>query len=165
MIGGATPANAERWRTILVDGDPRLLALRKRHRALPAPPRCKLCLAPFKGPGRLYARLRGRGPAQGNPRYCRACDGFLRAFPGGTEVDLSLIFVDLRGSVALAERSTPAHYARHMTGAVQAAVQAIDAADGFVIELRGDCVVGIYAPGFCGPHHASKAAAAASALL
>jgi adenylate cyclase len=110
-------------------------------------------------------RLVRRGPANGNPRYCGTCDRFLRACPGGTEVDLSLIFVDVRGSVALAERLQPADYSRHLTGFFRSATQALLDTNGFLIEFRGDSVVGVYPPGLAGPDHPRKAVAAACGFL
>jgi len=157
--------NEALWRTIFRDGHPQLKSFQKLHRKLPSPPRCKMCFAPFKGIGGLYMRLRGKGPANRNPRYCSACDKFLRSFPGGAEVELSMLFVDLRGSVPLAERMAPAEYSRYLAGFFQSATQAMIDTDGFVIDFRGDCVVGVYPPGFSGPSHAAKAVEGARHLL
>jgi adenylate cyclase len=159
------PQNEELWRTIFVDGHPKLRSFQKFHSILPSPPRCKMCFAPFCGIGSLWMRLRGKGPSSRNPRYCSACDKFLRAFPGGAEIDLSMVFVDVRGSVPLAEQLKPAEYSRYMAGFFQSATQALINTDGFVIDFRGDCVVGVYPPGFSGSDHAKKAIEAAHQLV
>ena len=50
------------WRTNRQDG----FWLRR----LPSPPRCKLCLVPFKGIGGFVMGLRGKRPSNRNPRFC-----------------------------------------------------------------------------------------------
>ncbi|MCB1513874.1 MAG: adenylate/guanylate cyclase domain-containing protein [Hyphomicrobiaceae bacterium] len=157
--------NEELWQTIFAVGHPQLRAFQNFHLKLPSPPRCRMCYAPFKGVGGLYMKFRGKGPANRNPRYCSACDKFLRAFPGGAEVEMSIIFVDIRGSVPLAARMQPAEFSRYMADFFRAATQALIDTDGFVIDFRGDCVVGVYPPGFSGADHASKAVEAARRLL
>ena len=157
--------NQELWHTIFAVGHPALRSFQRFHSWLPSPPRCKLCFAPFSGIGGALMRIRGKGPANRNPRYCNACDKFIRAFPGGAEVELSLVFVDVRGSVAMGEKLAPTDYHRMMSGFYAAATQALIDTDGFVIDLVGDEVVGVYPPGFSGPQHASKAVEAAKHLL
>ncbi len=103
--------------------------------------------------------------ANRNPRYCGACDKFLKAFPGGAEVELSMMFVDVRGSVPAAERLPPAEFSLQINHFYAVATKALIETDGFVVELRGDEVVGVYPPGFSGAQHASKAIRAAEQLL
>jgi adenylate cyclase len=124
-----------------------------------------MCYAPFSGVGGFYMKIRGKGPANRNPRYCSACDKFLRAFPGGAEVEMSIMFVDVRGSVPLAASMEPAKFSHYMADFFRSATQALIDTDGFVIDFRGDCVVGVYPPGFSGERHASKAVEAARHLL
>ena len=97
------PENEELWYTIFATGHPELVKQHRLHTRLPSPPRCKLCLVPFKGPGGFVMGLRGRRPSNRNPRYCSKCDQFIRAFPGGAEVEMSMIFADVRGSTPLFE--------------------------------------------------------------
>lgn len=165
QVSQVQPANEELWRTVFAVGHPQLKAFQNFHLKLPSPPRCRMCYAPFKGVGGLYMRLRGKGPANRNPRYCSACDKFLRAFPGGAEVEMSVMFVDIRGSVPLAARMAPAEFSRYLEGFFRSATQALIDTDGFVIDFRGDCVLGVYPPGFSGADHASKAVEAAHHLL
>lgn len=158
------PENEALWRTIFQDGHPELAKQHWLHRALPRDPRCRLCLAPFGGPGGWVMRRRGKTPSGRNPNYCTACDGFLNAYPGGAEVTMSAIFADLRGSTARSA-SIPAHeFAREVGAFFAAATQVLAEEDGFVVEFRGDCVAAVFPPGFTGPDHAQKAAAAARRL-
>jgi adenylate cyclase len=161
----STPTNQELWHTIFAVGHPALKSFQRLHSWLPSPPRCKMCYAPFRGIGGMFMRMRGKGPANRNPRYCNACDKFIRAYPGGAEVELSMVFVDVRGSVAIGEKLAPTEYHRVMNGFYTAATQALIDTDGFVIDLVGDAVVGVYPPGFSGPQHARKAVQAAEHLL
>ena len=48
----AKPTVEEMWRRMLTGDVPRLRTIRRVWGALPTPPRCKLCNAPFRGPGR-----------------------------------------------------------------------------------------------------------------
>src|SRR5262245_24666928 len=88
-------------------------------------------------------RLRGKARNRRNPSYCDACDKFLQAFPGGAEVELSMIFVDVRGSVHLGEQMTPTGFSHLMNDFYAMAADALIETDGFILETEGDHVVGI----------------------
>jgi hypothetical protein len=77
---------------------------------LPGSPRCRLCSAPFKGAGAVVARRMGRRPWAKNPHYCSECFTLLEHQHGGAEIDCSLLFADVRGSTALAERMGPSAF-------------------------------------------------------
>lgn len=153
--------NQDLWRQIFHDGHPVLAKKQRRYRMLPGTPRCKLCFAPFGGTGGWIARRIGLRPSNRNPRFCNACDKFIEQFPGGAEVPLSILFCDLRGSVALGERVGSAAYARTVARMRDTVVAALWQHDGFVLEFQGDAVIGVWPPGFSGTDHALKAVAAA----
>jgi adenylate cyclase len=157
--------NQELWHTIFAVGHPALRSFQNFHRRLPSPPRCKLCLAPFKGIGSWLMALQGKGPSNRNPRYCSACDKFLRAYPGGAEVEMSMVFVDVHGSTLLAEKMTPTEFSRTMNAFYAAATRVLNSTDGFIIDLVGDEVVALYPPGFSGADHARKSLLAAEQLI
>src|SRR5207244_8171714 len=73
-------------------------------RAIPHGPRCKLCLRPFGGLGRV---LPGGGfsPSRKNPNFCKSC--FEQAPVGCREIEIGVLFADVRGYTALSE-SRPA---------------------------------------------------------
>lgn len=156
--------NAELWQQVFGVGHPDLAKQQRFHRKLPHDPRCKLCFAPFRGIGGAYMRFKGKSPSSRNPNFCNACDGFLEAFPGGAEVEMSIIFVDIRNSTSFAEGVAPAAVGIRVNAFLNAATQAIIKADGFILAFYGDCVVGVWPPGFSGPDHAAKALAAARDL-
>ena len=100
----------EMWRTMLMGDYPRLNGMRKMWGALPSPPRCKLCNAPFKGPGGVLMRAIAYGPSPLNRRLCKMCIRSVHKHPGGAEVEISVLFADVRGSTAIAERMTPEEF-------------------------------------------------------
>lgn len=153
------------WRAVFAEGHPKLKQYQRFHMRLPSSPRCKMCFAPFGGIGGTLMRWRGKGPSQRNPRFCNACDAFITAYPGGAEVDLSILFVDVRDSTGLAERLGPTAFSGVMRDFFATATRPLIDTDGFVIEFIGDSVAAIYPPGFCGPEHARKAIEAAERLV
>ena len=86
------------WDQILNDPDSGFAFGRNWFRMIPSSPRCKLCAAPFKGPGAPFMRLIDRGPWQKNPSICGLCFKQLEKGRGGAEIRLSMLFADVRGS-------------------------------------------------------------------
>jgi adenylate cyclase len=160
-----TASNTELWRTMFGVGHPLLLSYQRFNRRLPSPPRCKLCLAPFRGIGSIVMRWQGRTPSNRNPRYCSRCDSFIRAYPGGAEVEMSMLFVDVRGSTALAEKMSPTEFSALLNSFYKLTTSILFETDGFVIDLVGDEVVGLYPPGFSGKDHAKLAIRASQLIL
>jgi adenylate cyclase len=81
---------------------------------LPSPPRCKLCNAPFRGPGGVVMRALGRGPSPLNRRLCRFCIRAVHKHPGDAKVEISVLLTDVRGSTAIAERMLLQEFSRLM---------------------------------------------------
>jgi len=90
---------------------------------------------------------------------------FCQTYPGGTEVELSLLFVDVRGSTSLAERTSPSDYGRLMNRFYRAATDVLIRTDAFIDQFVGDEAVGLYFPLFTGPNHARAAVLGAQGLL
>src|SRR5512141_2985024 len=87
--------------------------LRRVFRLLPHDPRCKFCNAPFEGiGGKLVKLLYGKERSNLNPRFCNMCDLASRTYPGGNEVEMSILFADVRGSTALSGTMTPREFSR-----------------------------------------------------
>ena len=118
------------WHTIFAEGHPKLKSLQRFHKLLPSPPRCKMCFVPFAGIGSIIMRLKGKGRNKRNPNFCNACDRFLSSFPGGAEVDLSLLFADVRGSVNIGEHMSPTDFSRVMNSFYARAAKALIDTDG-----------------------------------
>jgi adenylate cyclase len=98
------------WRRMLLGEIPGLARVKRIMAALPGDPRCKLCFAPFGKPGSLLMRIFGNKPSRLNRRLCTFCIRTIRDHPGGAEVEITALFVDVRGSTAMAERTSPEQY-------------------------------------------------------
>src|SRR5439155_6098481 len=86
-------------------------------------------------------------------------------YPGGTELEISMLVVDVRCSTDLAERMSPTDYARLMDRFYNAATEVLIRTDAFIDKFVGDEVMGLYFPLFTGPNHARQALLAAQQLL
>lgn len=159
-----TPTNEELWYQVFALGHPVLTAKRARHRVLPSSPRCVLCSVPFAGPGGWLMRRFDLHQSERNPHYCNKCDGFLTAFPGGAEVPLSMLMVDVRGSTAMADRLPGAEMARRILAMRELLHDILVRTKGFVLEYQGDSLFAVWPPGFVGENHAEKALEAARLL-
>jgi adenylate cyclase len=155
----------EAWRAILTGQLRGLNMTRKLVGWVPAGPRCKLCLAPLGAPGSVLLRPIGFGPSKLNRRLCRACFRSVGKRPGGAEVEVSLLFADVRGSTALAEQTSAQAFSGLMARFYGAAAKAVDARNGLVDKFVGDEVVALFIPGFAGDDHAAKAVDAARELM
>lgn len=160
-----TPANEEEWRTILTGGDRSLPRLRRIWGHIPSSPRCKLCAAPFHGPGGLITKAVLHGPSQSNPLLCNACFGQLRKFPGGAEVEISVLFADIRGSTGIAERTSAVDFRRLVQRFYLRAAKAIDDSDGIIDKFLGDGIMALFIPVMSGPMLSRRAIEAGEALL
>jgi adenylate cyclase len=155
----------EMWERMLTGDFPRLQRMRRMWGALPSPPRCKLCNAPFRGPGGVLMRAIAYGPSPLNRRLCKWCIRAVHKHPGGAEVEISVLFADVCGSTAMAERMLPEEFSRLMARFYGAAAGVIDECDGIVDKFVGDAAVALFIPGFAGSNHAAHAIAAARSLL
>jgi adenylate cyclase len=86
-------------------------------------------------------------------------------YPGGAEVELSMLFVDARGSTGLAEQMTAKDFSRLMGRFYKAATRVLIRTDAYIDKLVGDEVVALYLPLFTGANHAGAAVQAAQELL
>jgi adenylate cyclase len=155
----------EEWRTILMGDDKQLPNLRRRLGRLPSDPRCKLCATPFRGPGRLLTKLINHGPSQSNPLLCSLCFRHLRDSPGGAEIELTVLFADIRGSTGLAERTSAADFRRLVQQFYFRAAKAIHDHDGIVDKFLGDGIMALFLPVVTGGKHAALAIDAGEAML
>src|SRR5438034_7756163 len=103
--------NEERWRRLLSGEDRSLVRGRTVYRTIPSPPRCKLCNAPFGGPGGAVMGHLGWARWPKNPRFCQQCHKTLaKQAVGGAEVEISVLFADIRGSTTMAETMRPVEF-------------------------------------------------------
>ena len=160
-----SPTSDERWRALLTGTRLPFRWKRRIYARLPSAPRCKLCAAPFEGPGGLVMPLMGHPRWAKNPKYCAGCFRALRERHGGAEIECSLLFADVRGSTQLAERMQPREFTRLMGRFYDTASEVLVAHDAIVDKFVGDEVIGIFLPVFATESHAGRAVDAARALL
>ena len=159
------PMSSDDWRRRLDGSDQGSRPRRRFWRSLPSPPRCKLCLRPFSGPGGAAMRMIGLGPWEKNPKYCRGCYQDIEANHGGAEVELSMLFADIRGSTGIAEGMAPLEYSNLVNRFYERGATVLIDREAVVDKFVGDEVVGLFIPGMAGLDHAATAIDAARALL
>ena len=158
--------DVERYAQALLSGDePGLRWGRRMFKRMPSSPRCKMCASPFAAPMGPVMRVFGKGPWPKNPKYCTQCFNVLLTHRGGTEIECSLLFADVRGSTTLAETMRPAAFSGLMNRFFETASRVLIARDAMVDKFVGDEIIGIFLPVMTGPHHARNAVEAGRDLL
>jgi len=134
-------------------------------RHLPSEPRCKWCYAPYGAPfGPLLGKL-GRGRWDKNPSLCAVCMNVMEENQGGAEVELAVMFADLRGSTELAATMSPSEYTRLLNVYYGIAGGAVQAHGGIVDKYLGDGVLALFLRGYCDREPADVALEAGTRIL
>jgi adenylate cyclase len=156
----------DEWRAYLDGTHPLLLRGRRLFRLVPSSPRCKMCSAPFAGPGRfIFGRL-GFAPWQKHPGICTRCILLLEDQDvSGAEVEISFLFADVRRSSDLARRVGTMEFTHLMQRFYTTANTVLQANDAILDKFVGDEVVGFFLPMLTGANHAGAAVHAAEELL
>ena len=169
MTGEKIPEELVRevWRTYLTTGEmPPYLDIpwferkvfRPLFKRMPKSPRCDICYIPFDGFGGKFSKsFLGVEPSKLNPHLCNLCENFAAEYHGGTELEISILFVDVRGSTTMAENTSPEEYSKLINRFYGAATEQFYKGYGFVEKLLGDEVAGFFVPGIAGPGHAKVA--------
>lgn len=156
----------EMWFKLLTEGNVSIRRYRPIYGRLPSNPRCVNCHRPFAGiGGAVLRRIQGVEKSEKNPRYCSGCHSFTYNFPGGAEIELTMLFVDVRGSTTIAEGMDTLEFSSLMNRFYEAAINVLVQADAFIDKLVGDEVTALFIPGYAGKDHARKAIEAGQVLL
>ena len=150
------------WEALLVKGYEPLRISQRVFRRLPRDPRCKLCQNPFGGLGGKVIGVLGRKPSRKNPNICQFCFDHLPV--GGIEIDIGIVFADVRASTTLGERSNATAFAKRLNEFYAAATRVLIHNDGIVDKLIGDEVMGLFIQGIAGRQYRRKTAIAALEL-
>jgi adenylate cyclase len=161
----ATFVSDPMWERMLNDPDSGFASGRGFFRMLPSSPRCKMCAAPFAGPSAPFMRMLDRGRWDKNPSICGLCFKQLEKARGGAEVELSMLFADVRGSTGLAETMGPGAFQNLLGRFYREATNTLVARDGIIDKFVGDEVVALFLPVLAGRDHAAHAIDAAANLL
>jgi len=174
MASYATPE--EEWGALLSGTHPHLQD-KSPLRFIPSNPRCKLCSAPFGRPGAFVLRRYGYSPWEKNPRICGRCFKNIGAAAkmcptseddrgvNGAEVELTMLFADVRGSSKLARQMPTREFTRLMNRFYSVSKDVLVEADAIIEKFVGDAVVALFLPFMTGPGHARRGVDAAEALL
>jgi len=170
------PTAEQEWQELL-SGAHADRSLKSPLRFIPSNPRCKLCRAPFRAPGNVLLRPFGFKPWAKNPHICGRCftamDKHAKRCPSplngeavaGAEVELSMLFADVRGSSKIARQMPVAEFTRLMSRFYEVSKDVLFEADAIVEKFVGDEVVALFLPFMTGPDHADVALRAAQDLL
>ena len=112
-------------------------------RHLPSEPRCRLCRAPYGGFGGRLMRRVGFGPSRKNPSICVTC--FEKAPMGGAQMEIGVLFADVRGFTALSETMAPEAVAEMLNGFYSSATEVLSRS-AIIDKMVGDQVMALYLP-------------------
>jgi adenylate cyclase len=163
--GESSPPSDPQWRAILEGTAGGFGTGRHWLRIIPSSPRCKMCAAPFAGPGAPLMRLLDRSPWAKSPNICGFCFKALERARGGAEIELTLLFADVRGSTTLAEQLGVGAFRKLLDRFYHEATTVLLAHDGVIDKYVGDEVVALFIPALTGAEHPRAAIAASSDLL
>lgn len=169
------PKVEEVWRSYLTTGKPpksinlpwyESPGMRAVARRLPTDPRCQVCYYPFGGLGgklvRSFFRLE---PSKMNPHMCNICERFAEANPGGAELEVALLFADIRGSTPLAATMSAYEFGQLINRFYRVTTNIIFEHGGMVEKLVGDEVTAFFVPAFAENHNFSRAAVMAGQAI
>ena len=166
----------EEWHDFLSGTHP-YLARGSRLRFIPSRPRCKLCRAPFGAPGSFILKRYGYTPWAKNPKMCARCFEGLggqaamcpEAEEGGdvrgAEIDVTMLFADVRGSSKLARQMPVFEFTRLMNRFYGVSREVLIEHDAIIEKFVGDEIVGLFIPFMAGTEHVKRAVEAAEALF
>lgn len=127
--------------------------------------RCRLCCVGFDGFTAPALRLAGFRPWRRNPHICEQCEAVLAKERGGTEIEIGMLYADVRKSTQLAASMRPMEFAALMQRFFQVATDVFGETNAVVDKMVGDEVIGIYLPGLSGDDYRQLAVKAGLALL
>jgi len=136
--------------------------IRAIHGILPGTPRCRQCDAPIAG---WAGKALGYRPSTLTPRLCNRCEEMILKNEGSAEVELSLLFADVRGSTSISEQKGTREYMEFIQHFYKASAGVLIDRNALVNRLVGDQAIGMFVPAFAGTDHAAVAIEAALEIL
>lgn len=155
------------WRNLLTLGESDLEKRNRRiFRMFPSKSKCKWCDLPFDHPASsLIHIIFKKKQSLHNPRFCNVCEDFAMKFQGGAEIELSMVFADIRGSTSLAESMSSTDFKKLIDRFYQVSTRIFIKTDAMIDKLIGDEVIAFYMPGVAGKDYAGSAVRAAEEIL
>ncbi len=157
----------EWWSALLTGNMPNMPIRQVRHifTHLSGNSRCKFCNSPFDGRWAPLMRMMGRGPSRLSTQICHQCQVVATEYLGGTEIQVALLFADVRGSTQLGETMKPVEFSQLISRFFSESSCVLLKSRAWVDRLVGDQVIGIYIPYFVGSPPECAAIKAAEDLL
>jgi adenylate cyclase len=115
---------------------------RRIFRLIPADPRCRVCLVPFGGLGRLL-RIQ---PSRKNPNHCRAC--YEMAPLGASDMEVGVLFADIRGFTSWCDGRAPEEVESALNRFYAAFTSVLAECDAIIDKMVGDEVMALFLPAF-----------------
>jgi adenylate cyclase len=159
------------WRAYLTGDnsqlDTKVKVMRRIFNSLPSPPRCKVCNAPFHGVGGAVVKPFGFGSGRSSfsDNLCDRCEKIVKKYQVGMEIELTMLFADVRDSTTLAEEIGPSAFHHLINRYYRTSTQVLGKTDALINRLIGDALIALYVPGIAGPEHVTKAVGSARTLL
>lgn len=110
-------------------------------------------------------RVIGKRPSTQNPTMCSSCFTFVSTHHGGAEIEVTMLFADIRGSTTLAEEMSAVDFRGLLDRFYTTASSVVFEHDGTVDKFVGDELVAMFFPLLTGERHAAQGVEAALALL
>jgi adenylate cyclase len=137
----------------------------KFYSVFPSDLHCHECGIPINGFWGNVWRFMGSAPSSFSPKLCSACERSARQYEVGTEVELTMIFADVRDSTPLAEAKGPSGFKEIINRFFKETSKLLIERNAMVNRLMGDQVIALFVPRFVGKNHAQVALEAAKDLL
>jgi len=137
----------------------------KFYSVFPSDLHCHECGIPINGFWGNVWRFMGSAPSSFSPKLCSACEKSARQYEVGAEVELTMIFADVRDSTPLAESKGPSGFKEIIGKFYKETSKVLIERNAMVNRLMGDQVIALFVPRFVGKNHAEVAFEAAKDLL
>ena len=135
------------------------------YKILPGKPHCVECGMPMAGFGGWLLKFNGSAPSSFSSILCSSCERIVRKKESGAEIELSMLFADVRDSTLLAERTPPEEFKALIQRFYKETSHVLVHRYSMVNRLMGDQVSALFVPRFAGKDHARVAIEAAKAVL
>jgi adenylate cyclase len=132
---------------------------------LPSEPHCFECGIPLAGIGSKALWFMGAKPSSFSSRLCIRCETSARKYESGAEVELTLLFADVRDSTPLAEVKGVTGFKEIINRFYKETSEVLIRHNAMVNRLMGDQVIALFVPRFAGKDHAQAALRATRELL
>ena len=120
---------------------------------LPSNPHCIECSVPMAGIGANLLRWYGSAPSSFSSKICSACEKSARKNESGAEVELTMLFADVRGSTPLAESISAQEFRSLIQRFYKETSHVLVHLNSMVNRLMGDQVSALFVPRFAGKNH------------